>query len=794
MHQTTSSGRQIAPTTAPTAAPILRAGFLALATVTGLTACSGGSGSGDTIDLSPPAAFSYANASVDMRTGVTAPPNTTSYQGGAANFTVVPDLPEGLYLNASNGRITGIPSGVAERTSYTVTARNNGGSVSTEVEIEVHASFDHANFVYALHPDVNEISIWRVDASTDTLVPAGRVRTGLLPVRAVTDPLGRFLYVVCGGQESVVVHKIDPETGMLDAVQLATKDGAAFDVIVDPTGRFLYKSNLHVGTMQAFTINPSSGKLAPTGDAVVIPGPSALEISESGRNLFAGTLDGQAVLHFVLDEATGLVQDMAGSAFVEGPVDLHYDDANNRLYALDFTAGNVLTYSVDELDGRPQLLYTTPTGGAPASIVPIGDQLHVGMHSPGGVLAFDVDAVTGEPFIDESVALTGNVTKIEAIGTDGDTLLSLDNAALVARVGLDASDDLAWVDRRTALDVVTDVVVVHGPRAHGLDTDGLLAATSQSLELGSYRTTESGLEAAGLPIGIGLDPTRIAIDADSRRAVVVAKGSDQIGVFDVDPLTLELTEEVVFAAGFEPRDAALTNRGEHLVSLDADRLALWELSDEAGEEPLLLAAEGIGSVPRHMVLDDADRFVFVAGDENVRVFEMDTIQGTLTNTGSSLSFAGGSTPSGLAVSPDGRHLVICLEGSTRLHVAEIDPTSGALTSRSTLVTGFRSTEPTFDAKGRRLVTVEPDEDRVSLFAFDAEGSVTLLSRADCGDDASAIAFDRDGQNVYGAALGSNTIEILAIDETSISPADQLPVGPGTSPQVVAPLTSWSVLP
>ena len=63
------------------------------------------------------------------------------------------------------------------------------------MDLEVHATFDDATFVYALHPDVDEISIWRVDANTDTLVPAGRVRTGNLPVRAVTDPLGRFLYV-----------------------------------------------------------------------------------------------------------------------------------------------------------------------------------------------------------------------------------------------------------------------------------------------------------------------------------------------------------------------------------------------------------------------------------------------------------------------------------------------------------------------------------------------------------------------------------------------------------------------
>lgn len=767
---------------------------LATAGLLGLfAACSGGSGSGDSIDLSPPAAFSYAADSVDMRSGVTAPPNSTSYSGGAATFTVAPALPDGLVLDSANGRIFGIPTAPAPLTTYTVSARNGGGSVSTNVDIEVHASFDHANFAYALHPDLDQISIWRVDAATNTLVPAGRVQTGKVPVRATVDPLGRFLYVVCGAQESVVVHRIDPETGDLAAVQLATKDGAAFDLEIDPTGRFLYKSNLHVGTLQAFTIDASSGKLAPLGAPITIPGPSALEISDTGEALFAGTLDGQAVLHFVVDATTGLVENFAGSAFVEGPVDLYYDDAVDRLYALDFSGEAILTYTIDPASGEPQLVATTPTGGAPASITPVGDRLHVAMHSPAGVVAYDVDPITGVPLAAESVALTGNPTKIEPIGTNGDSLVALDNAALLAHVGDDTNGALAWLDRRTTLDAVTDVIVVHSPRARGVDTEALLAATSQSLELGAYRATASGLEASGPTVGIGLDPARIAVDSDGRRAVVVSRGSDQIAIFDVAQTTLALDEVSVFAAGLAPRDAALTANGTRLASLDADRVALWSLAAGA-TTPQLLDEASVGNAPRHLALDPADRFVFVSADETVRVFALGHDAAGLTDTGTSLSFPGGSSPAGLEVSPDGRYLIVCLEGSDRLHVAEIDPVSGALTSRSTLVTGFRSTEPTFDARGRRLVTVEPEEDRISLFDIDGNGTLTLLSRADCGSETSAVAFDRSGDNVYGAALGSNTIEILSVENSTISNTSNVTTGAGTSPRVVTPLLTWTVLP
>lgn len=750
--------------------------------------CSGGSGSGGVAPVTPPVTLAFASGSIDMLAGVVAPPSAPQYQGGAADFTVVPALPDGLYLNAASGEIIGLPTTVSPRTNYTITARNEEGFLTSDIEIEVHASFDEAAFVYALHPQSDEISLWRVDAATGTMVPSGRTRTGNLPVRATVDPLGRFLYVVCGGQESVVVHHIDPLTGALDPVQLAAADGAAFDIAIDPTGRFLYKSNLHVGTLQVFSIDATSGRLVKNGEPVQLPGPSALEISGNGRNLFAGTLDGQAVLHFVVDSVTGQVTNFVGSAPIEGPVDIFFDETTERLYALDFTGGALLTYELDDQGGRPALLFDTPVGGAPASIVKIGDQLHVGMHSPAGVLTFDLDPVDGHPVFDQALPLTGSATKIERFGNEGATVLALDGAALVAQVGVDGAGDLTWADRRPCQNDVTDVVVVHAPRAFELDTAGIFAATAQSLELSGYRTVGTGLDPAGLPVSIGLDPERIVIDETRNQLVAVSRGSDQISTFSIDPVTLQLEELATVQAGLEPRDARLTASGAWLASLDTDRVALWSMADNG--QIALVDSESVGSMPRHMTLDPADRFAYVSEGDSVRLFELNADLGTLTPAAGGLSFAIGSRPSGLCVSPDGRFLVVCLEGTGQIHVAEIDRLDGSLTSRSTLVTGFRSIEPSFDGRGARLITVEPDEDRVSLFGLDAAGTLVLQSRALCGSDANAVVFDRQGANVYGAALGSDTIEILAVDGSNLTPSSQVQVGIGSSPQVVTPYLAW----
>ncbi|QDU84577.1 6-phosphogluconolactonase [Planctomycetes bacterium Pla163] len=751
--------------------------------------CSGGSGSGGVAPVTPPVTLTFASTQIDMLAGVVAPPSEPTYQGGAADFTVVPALPDGLYLNAASGEIHGLPTTVSPRTNYTITARNEEGFLTADVEIEVHASFDEAAFVYALHPQSDEISLWRVDAGTGTLVPAGRTRTGNLPVRATVDPLGRFLYVVCGGQESVVVHHIDPLTGELDPVQLAAADGAAFDIAIDPTGRFLYKSNLHVGTLQAFAIDATSGRLVKNGAPVQLPGPSALEISGNGRNLFAGTLDGQAVLHFVVDSVTGEVGQFVGSAPIEGPVDLLFDETSDLLYALDFTNGSLVTYELDAVGGRPTVLFDTPVGGAPASIVKVGDQLHVGMHSPAGVLTFDVDPVDGRPIFDQALPLAGSATKIERFGTDGATMLALDGAALVAQVTIDGAGDLEWSDRRPCKNDVTDLVVVHGPRAFELETAGLFTATAQSLELSGYRTNGGGLDAAGLPVPIGLDPSRLVIDETRNQLVAVSRGSDQISTFSIDPVTLQLDELATVQAGLEPRDARLTASGRWLASLDADRVALWSMADDG--QIAVVDSESVGSMPRHLTIDPADRFVYVSEGDTVRLFELNTEAGTLTPAAGGLTFANGSQPSGMCVSPDGRFLVICLEGTGRMHVAEIDRNDGSLTSRSTLETGFRSTEPSFDGRGARLITVEPDEDRVSLYGLDDAGTVSLQSRALCGSDANAVAFDRQGANVYGAAQGSDTIEIFSVDGSNLTSSSQVQVGLDTSPQVVTGYLVWS---
>ncbi len=85
-------------------------------------------------------AVSYPTTQFSLVGGVAMTPTTPTSTGGAvAAFSVSPLLPAGLTLDAATGEISGTATQVAANWTYTITASNDGGSTTTEVELEVAA-------------------------------------------------------------------------------------------------------------------------------------------------------------------------------------------------------------------------------------------------------------------------------------------------------------------------------------------------------------------------------------------------------------------------------------------------------------------------------------------------------------------------------------------------------------------------------------------------------------------------------------------------------------------------------
>ena len=114
---------------------VLRGLVLCLVPVFAILCGCGNSGSG----VKAPTTLSYSASAPVFTKGVAITSDTPTSSGGSvSSYSVSPTLPAGLVLSASSGAITGTPTVVSAKASYTVTATNAGGSTTTALSITVN--------------------------------------------------------------------------------------------------------------------------------------------------------------------------------------------------------------------------------------------------------------------------------------------------------------------------------------------------------------------------------------------------------------------------------------------------------------------------------------------------------------------------------------------------------------------------------------------------------------------------------------------------------------------------------
>ncbi|HZG54095.1 MAG TPA: lactonase family protein [Pyrinomonadaceae bacterium] len=93
------------------------------------------------------------------------------------------------------------------------------------------------------------------------------------------DPSGSFLYGSNRGHDSIVVLKIERDTGRLHYVEHVSTEGKTpRNFTIDPTGGFLLAANQNSDTIVTFRRDAATGRLRPAGHVAEAPSPVCLEL------------------------------------------------------------------------------------------------------------------------------------------------------------------------------------------------------------------------------------------------------------------------------------------------------------------------------------------------------------------------------------------------------------------------------------------------------------------------------------------------------------------------------------
>jgi 6-phosphogluconolactonase len=97
-------------------------------------------------------------------------------------------------------------------------------------------------------------------------------------------PSGHFLYASNRGHDSLVIYRIDQQTGGLNYVGHTPSGGKTpRNFGIDPTGQFLLAANQDTDAIVTFRIDQQTGDLIPTGHATDVPTPVCVKFLRTGN-------------------------------------------------------------------------------------------------------------------------------------------------------------------------------------------------------------------------------------------------------------------------------------------------------------------------------------------------------------------------------------------------------------------------------------------------------------------------------------------------------------------------------
>ena len=146
-------------------------------------------------------------------------------------------------------------------------------------------------FAYLINEISNTMTAFAYDAAGGSLSEIETVSTlpdGFDDVSHCADvhisASGEFVYGSNRGHDSIVIFRVDQESGKLSLVEhVPTQGGWPRNFCLSPSGAYLIAANQEGDNLVTFAIDPESGRLTPTGCNIKVPAPVCLALLEITR-------------------------------------------------------------------------------------------------------------------------------------------------------------------------------------------------------------------------------------------------------------------------------------------------------------------------------------------------------------------------------------------------------------------------------------------------------------------------------------------------------------------------------
>jgi 6-phosphogluconolactonase (cycloisomerase 2 family) len=574
------------------------------------------------------------------------------------------------------------------------------------------------------------------------------------------------LLVVAAGEARAFVALEYLEVG--DELPAGSLHGDWIRLAASPDGRHLYATGDQADSLLLFSIHPYAGTLTleesyEGGFGTPFDGATDVLVTADGGHVIVGQRGASGVSVLARDASDGTLavvdQQRDGVAGVTGlslPERMALDPGERHLYVL--TTDSVVVFAV-EADGTLEFVEDESAGFTDPffddvlpNLAVSRDGKHVYASSPddGHVIVYARNATTGALTFVETEDAGGTLApSAVAVSPDGDHVY-------VATSPDCDSSGIAIFDRDAGT----------GQLAH---------ASTMVVEHHCFPTPRIAFREGELcfsRIGQAVSPTSNLLcyqrDAGTGALSRVLFGSGSLGSGFSEAIS-DFVFAGPYAYGVEPVSFATD---EPAVSAKAYPAILPLETQQDGFDGVT-GLDGAGA----SVVSPDGRHVYVASrfDGAVQIFERGGGTGALEAAGEVRQGIGGvtslSTPTDLAISPDGKHLYVTASGSDALTVFSRDAASGALTLVEVESDGQNGVSlfqapsgVTVSPDGRFVLATSAGEDAVVSFARNAATGALAFAGDFSGflDAASDVTVSPDGRHVYVTAETDGNLTGLSL--------------------------------